>query len=71
MNLIAEKFGFDWPMDEAIKEADDFMLQWEWSRLMLDKLLFPDLTTWTAKEAKKTFLSTFHHLQEAGKDYNL
>ena len=35
MNVIALKFGFNWPMDEAIKAADEVRLQWEWDNCML------------------------------------
>src|SRR5678809_291493 len=31
----AQKFGFEYPLHKSIKEADLFMLKWEWHSLML------------------------------------
>lgn len=35
MLVIAEKFGFDWPMNERIEIIDNKMLHWEFKQLML------------------------------------
>lgn len=37
MRVIADKFGFEYPMNTIIKEADEQMLQLEWDCLMLGK----------------------------------
>lgn len=37
MSVIAEKFGFNyWPMDKAVKQADEIMLDLEWRWLVLN-----------------------------------
>ena len=64
MTLIAEKFGFDYPLHEKLKEVDDYMLQWEWNRLMLgSKALFPIITCLEPKEAKQKFLDAYYKLK--------
>lgn len=35
MKLIAEKFGFEYPLHKSVKKADEIMLQIEWDDLML------------------------------------
>lgn len=62
MILIAEKFGFQYPLHEKVKEVDNYMLQWEWSRLMLGKDIFPKIECWSPNDAKRYFLSTFKEL---------
>jgi len=37
MKVIAEKFGFSYPLSEAIKVADGQMLQLEWDFIILRK----------------------------------
>ena len=35
MAVIAEKFRFEYPLSDAIKEADKAELEWEWNELMI------------------------------------
>lgn len=45
MLKIAEKFGFDYPLNETVKEIDLNALKWEWEYLMLkrqNKKVFPE-----------------------------
>lgn len=37
MAVIAEKFGFDYPLHDEVKESDKIMLELEWDCLMLGK----------------------------------
>lgn len=37
MKVIAQKFGFEWPMDDEVKFADKQMLEMEWEILMLEQ----------------------------------
>ena len=37
MKLIAEKFGFEYPLHSEVKKIDELMLQLEWDYLMLNK----------------------------------
>lgn len=36
MRVIAKKFGFQYPISKEVKVLDQYMLEWEWSRLMLE-----------------------------------
>lgn len=62
MLLISQKFGFKLPLHDDIKEADNFMLQWEWSTLMLKEKVLPPLGCLSSKESEKCFLSYFSNL---------
>jgi len=35
MNVISRKFGFEYPLSTAVKEADNYALKWEWINLVL------------------------------------
>lgn len=66
MGRISQEFGFEWPMHEAVKIADEYMLQAEWDALMLGKtagrplsLLLP-LNPVNAEEA---FLKLYNELK--------
>ncbi len=37
MKVVAEKFGFNWPISDIVKRVDKIMLEWEWEGLMLGK----------------------------------
>lgn len=64
MKVIAKKFGFDYPLHEKIKEIDEYMLEWEWSNLMLgEKNLFPDIDCWPPTYAKAQFIEAFKNLR--------
>lgn len=62
MSKIADMFGFEFPFNPKIKEADEFMLEWEWDRLMLKKEKYPFIDCWSPGYAKARFLSEFHKL---------
>jgi uncharacterized protein len=68
MKALAEKFEFQFPMSESVKEADDFMLHMEWNELMISKkdhILFGGAhhQCLSAEKAKNFFLETFYLLQ--------
>jgi len=62
MILIAEKFGFKYPLESPVKEIDNEMLQFEWEHLMLQKPLIDNFVCWSAGYAKNRFLSMFEIL---------
>lgn len=68
MKLIFEKFGLIYPLHGRVKEADEYMLQWEWNKLMLyDVLLkdtFPKIECWSPEYAEECFLETFELLNK-------
>jgi len=35
MDLIATKFGFNWPLDALVKHADEYLLVWEWRNVVV------------------------------------
>lgn len=58
MELIAEKFGFRYPLHSCIKEADETWLQYEWKNLMLEN----NLATLAPADAETLFLEKFNEL---------
>lgn len=58
MLLIAEKFGFEYPLSETVKWADERMLEWEWRHIMLsENITEPDC--WHPREAEIKFLQAY------------
>ena len=62
MLMIADKFGFEYPLNEVVKEVDAKMLQIEWQNLVLYDIGFFDC--WDHKTAKNTFLVAYNALFE-------
>lgn len=64
MSLIAEKFGFAWPMDSDIKDVDRYALEFEWNHLMLKKPFDSEYehVSMTNAEVKQAFLDRFEEL---------
>lgn len=62
MNLIAEKFGFKYPLEKPVKQIDERMLQFEWEHLMLQKQVFKNFVCWSPGYAKRRFLETYAEL---------
>lgn len=63
MNLISVKFGFDYPLHDDVKLADELALVAEWNCLMLKKSKAPFLNAaLDNKNAKDKFLETFSNL---------
>lgn len=60
MTVVAQKFGFDYPLHDAVKAVDKTMLEKEWESLMLgrNKGIMP----LSAEDAKWLFLSHAHLL---------
>jgi hypothetical protein len=63
MFLIAEKFGFTYPLKSRVKAIDEGMLQIEWEQLMLQKASIPHFKCWSPGYSKERFLETFYELQ--------
>lgn len=67
MKVIAEKFGFKYPLQKAVKDIDDKMLVSEWECLML-KGAYKDFSEselyWIPEYAENIFLQTFNVLQK-------
>ena len=63
MILIADKFGFNYPLHNDIKLADELALVAEWNCLMLKKSKAPFLdAVLDNKKSKDKFLETFESL---------
>jgi hypothetical protein len=62
MLAIAEKFGFEYPLHNDVKSADEIALVNEWHCLMIKDTNAPFIVGMDIKEAKKTFLETFYNL---------
>lgn len=61
MKVIAEKFGFEFPLNKEIKEMDSKFLQHEWSSFV-DKS--NDIICYSPEEAKAQFLLMFKTITE-------
>lgn len=60
MLMIADKFGFEYPLNEAVKDIDARMLQIEWDNLVLNDSKY--FECWDHATAKETFLKMYHEL---------
>ena len=68
MFCIAEKFGFQYPFDDEIREVDDFMLERELDHFIYRKTDNPIFSSLEPEQAKKIFLQNFYstvNLQDA------
>lgn len=56
MKVIADKFGFKWPLHISIKEADKKALEWEWHNCVVND----NIETWDSKSTEDLFMWRFH-----------
>jgi len=59
MKVIAEKFGFEYPLSEDVKEADEKRLKIEWNCCMLEK---DTIECWASSVAKMKFANEYFKL---------
>lgn len=52
MSVIARKFGFQFPLSVAVREADEYALRWEWANIVTAERV----PTMSPREAKHAFL---------------
>jgi hypothetical protein len=64
MALIAEKYEFDSVLSKSTKAVDEYMLQWEWSTIMLKREVFKPIECWNQEKAKEIFIETFIKLSD-------
>jgi len=60
MRVIAEKYGFDFPLHKSVKDADYKMLGVEWIECVVKK---NSAFYWTPKQAKERFLELYWKFQ--------
>jgi 5'-deoxynucleotidase YfbR-like HD superfamily hydrolase len=60
MGVIALKYGFQWPLHDEVKKADEFMLQKEWNEVMMGKPT--DIEFFSQAHAKQLFINEFNKL---------
>jgi len=58
MRVIAQKFGFEYPLHESVKKADETLLVWEWEQLFI-KTHPVILDCFTSHRAKMFFIHVF------------
>lgn len=63
MAVIAGKFGFQWPLHDVIKQADEYMLRREWECLMLQGDVWEPIIPWSQDLAKGRFLDMYHSIK--------
>lgn len=59
MKMIAEKFGFEWPMNAWVKKADETMLEREWDYFVIGNLS-DNWRPMRPTEARAKFLEWFN-----------
>jgi len=59
MLLIAQKFGFEYPLSKRVKETDNGLLQFEWEVIMLQEKNIEHFACWSPEYAKRRFLETY------------
>lgn len=62
MNVIANKFGFRYPITENVKKTDELWLQLEWEYFMIGMPEATPITPMSAAWARIAFLDTFKML---------
>lgn len=62
MILIAEKFGFEYPLNAEVKKVDEQLLNVEWEQLMLGNPNIQPIKCFSPAMAKRRFIETFHEL---------
>jgi len=62
MLIIAEKYGFDFPLHKSVKAADYKMLGVEWMECVVKK---NTAFYWTPKQAKERFLELFEKFERS------
>ena len=62
MNVIAQKFGFEYPLNSEIKKIDNDYLHIEWNALV--EKIQPAFIIYSPEEAEKQFLLMFKFLTE-------
>lgn len=81
MKALAEIFNFEWPLPQAVHDADMIMLRWEAFNLLDDKTIISSwahynplphtlLDIWSTELAEWVFLNTYKTLREQS-DYAL
>lgn len=60
MQVIADKYGFAYPLIPEIKVADKRLLEWEWKVLKESKNEVPDWIGWDPKRAERMFLNAYN-----------
>lgn len=62
MQIIADKYGFQWPISPTVKGADVQFLREEWDQFMIGKPSGIPFKPWPAERAKSEFLTAFNAL---------
>jgi 5'-deoxynucleotidase YfbR-like HD superfamily hydrolase len=62
MTVIAQKFGFEYPLAQEIKDLDEFELKWEWENLVIQHT--DAYSPLPPNETKKEFLKIFNSLSK-------
>lgn len=64
MKMVAQKFGFEWPLSDIVKQVDADYLQWEWDNLVIGDLLEGGRVFITPEETRVIFLRTFKEISK-------
>lgn len=62
MAIIAQKFGFAWPISPEVKAIDKQRLEWEWMNIKLGHN--PTYAMWSPEENKANFIARFEEYRK-------
>ena len=67
MKVISNKFGFEYPKPKEVEDIDRWMLEREWTVLMLknQSLVYDSIRCMSPDEAKKFFLEAFYNVKDS------
>ena len=65
MMVISRKFGFQFPLSAAVKEADEYALRWEWANIVIADRI-PTMSPFEAKHAFLGIMDMLTNLNTSG-----
>ena len=63
MKVISEKFGFNYPLSQEVKDVDNLLLQMEWNTIIIGDIHHKELLSLASPDAKALFLNAFHQIK--------
>lgn len=64
MKVIAEVFGFQYPLHNDVLMVDDIMLRIEWDNIFARKNTVPDFTYYSPERAEAMFMELFNQYKK-------
>jgi hypothetical protein len=65
MEIIADKYKFEWPLSKQVKDIDREVLELEWESIMLKRAGTVNIEPWGPYRARNEFLQVFKRLKKS------